>query len=328
MLILLLYIVGMVVIIYLQNYPVNILDKSMIALSRKFRLSPLVAGATLIAITSSSPEFGAAFAGIIFEKTFSIGFQIIVWSALFNLLVITGASGIVSPKPIHIDDKLIKRDLLCYGIILAAFIIFSLNQIITWKENLLLIILYFIYLYSLKRANGTDVIYGDDHRKKFIITQGTLGLIGVIVLSALLVECGVHFLDHLGVLFATTIPISIVACTFWGPGTSIVDLLMSLKLSKRGLGETAVVNGIASNTFDIAIVLGLNGLIYNLLVGPIHINIHSSIFLLILLGTSILVVTLILIIRDRLYKSDSYFLIILFIVMLILQIVLAFKFGY
>ena len=95
MFLLLLYTLGMIFVIYLQNRPIDLLEQSMIALSRKFKFSSLVAGATFIAITSSSPEFGTAFAGVMFERTFEIGFQAIIWSAIFNILIITGISGIV-----------------------------------------------------------------------------------------------------------------------------------------------------------------------------------------------------------------------------------------
>ena len=48
-----LYILGMILVIYLQKFPIDTLSEAMIALSRKFKLSSLVAGATFIAVTSS-----------------------------------------------------------------------------------------------------------------------------------------------------------------------------------------------------------------------------------------------------------------------------------
>ena len=318
----------MVLVLYLQKYPISELEESMVALSRKFRFSSLVAGATFVAVTSSSPEFGTAFAGVVFEKTFEIGFQAIVWSAIFNILVITGASGIVSPEPIKIDTLILKRDILCYVIVLVFFLFFALNKTIVWWENLCLILLYFIYLYFLSLENGTGKINGKDLSRKEIIQKGIIGLGGVLIASSLLVELGVMSLDYLSDLLNMMIPFSVVACTFWGPGTSIVDLGMSINLSKKGLGDAGVVNGIASNTFDVAICLGFNGLLYNLLVGPIDMNITSNYYLLFMLGFSIVIVTALLHFRKKLHRFESWLLLIVFLIMLIAQIFLAFKYGY
>ncbi|MBN2009206.1 hypothetical protein JW960_07655 [candidate division KSB1 bacterium] len=324
---LLAYVAAMVLALWIQNYPIDMLERSMVALSRKMRLSPIVAGATLIAVTSSSPEFGTAFSGVVIEKSFDIGFQVIVWSALFNILVITGASGIVSKKPIHIDKSLLKRDMLYYVIVIGVFGIIASDKQIELFENVILVTVYAFYLYALIRENGSERISGDDCSKLRIILVATSGLIGVIILSAILVEAGVRGLYKLGGILGMTIPLSVVACTFWGPGTSIVDLMMSVKLARRGHGDSAVVNGIASNTFDVAIVLGLNGLIYNALIGPIKIDLGPAKFLFSLLALSIIVVSVLLTARKNLHKLESWLLVLMFVAMLILQIVLAFTVG-
>lgn len=325
---LILYILGMVAIIYLLKYPIDVLEESMVGLSRKFKLSSLVAGATFIAVTSSSPEFGTAFAGVVFEHTFEIGFQTIIWSAIFNILVITGTSGIVSPTPVKINGLVLKRDIFCYIIILAFFLFFLKDKTLVWWENFCLIVIYFAYLYFLKHENSTEKIRGKDLSKQKIITKCSIGLLGVLILTTFLVELGVTALKQLGVLLTTIIPISIFACTFWGPGTSIIDLMLSSNLSRKGLGDTGVVNGIASNTFDIAICLGFNGLLYNMLVGPININLASVPFSIILLVISLIIVTLLLYIRRTLHKFDSWLLVVIFGIMLIFQIFLAFRYGY
>ena len=325
---LILYILGMVVVIYLQKYPITLLEDSMVALSRKLRLSSIVAGATFIAIVSSSPEFGTAFAGVVFEKTFEIGFDAIIWSAIFNILVITGASGAVSPTPIKIDRLVLKRDLLCYFIVLVLFLFFTFDKKIVWWENLLLIVLYLIYIICLNKKNGMEPIKGKDYSKIEIIKKSIIGLIGILILSASLVELGVVALKHLGILLNMIIPFSVIACTFWGPGTSIVDLMMSLNLSRNGLGDTGIVNGIASNTFDIAICLGFNGLIYNISIGQIDVKLSSQYFLFSLLAISLFIVTVLLNIKRELHKKESWLLIAIFCIMLIVQIVLGFKYGY
>jgi len=321
------YLAGIIISIVIQQYPVNRLEDAMVALSLKFKLSTMVAGATLIAIASSAPEFGTAFAGVTVEHKFDIGFSVIMWSAIFNILVITGASSIASKEKIKISDYLFNRDLLAYIIVLIAFLFFCLDEVITWKENSILIVLYLAYIVALWHTNGTDLLNGVTYRKRKILFNATIGIIGVFISSAMLVRFGVLSLYKLGDLLGMAIPISVIACTFWGPGTSIVDLMMSINLSKRGHGESGVVNGIASNTFDIAICLGFNGLLYNLLFGDIHLNITSGYFLVSLVIVSLVVMTLMLYRKRELTVSMGYALIGLFVFMFALQIFVAFRFG-
>ncbi|MBN1153412.1 hypothetical protein JXB12_00675 [candidate division KSB1 bacterium] len=326
--ILLIYISGLIVVLILQQYPVNILEESMVALSKKLKLSSLIAGATLIAASSSSPEFGTAFAGVVFEHEFDIGFNAIMWSAIFNILVITGASGIASKKTIKISDHLFTRDLMFYFIVLVVFLLISLDEKIVWYENLLLILIYLGYLYYLLVTNGEDRIESRKFKRKEIVGMALLGSAGVIVSSIFLVRLGVLSLLKLGDILNTVIPVSVIACTFWGPGTSIVDLMMSISLSKKGHGESGIVNGIASNTFDIAICLGFNGLLYNILLGDIKVNITSEYFLITLVLISLLVITILLFRKRELNRRNGILLIVIFCVMLLMQIYFAFSYGY
>ncbi len=297
----------------------------MVALSRRFVLSSMVAGATFIAITSSAPEFGTAFAGVVFERSFEIGFQAIIWSALFNILVITGASAIVAPKAFKIEKGLFWRDMAFYIFTIAIFLILAWDQQIEGWENFILVCIYILYIVTLIKGNNKIRIEGEDFSRMKIFWFIVFGLAGVLVLSTVLVEAGVKALKELEDILNRPIPVAVVACTFWGPGTSIVDLMMSIKLSKKQNGDAAVVNGIASNTFDIAIVLGLNGILYNAMEGPIQIDLGENHFLIAMLGLSIAAVSILLLARDHLKKKHGWVLVGMFVVMLVIQIVIAFR---
>uniref|UniRef100_A0A914YFK5 Sodium/calcium exchanger membrane region domain-containing protein n=1 Tax=Panagrolaimus superbus TaxID=310955 RepID=A0A914YFK5_9BILA len=94
------------------------------------------------------------------------------------------------------------------------------------------------------------------HRKKFVI----FSFIGSILWIA--------FYSYLMVWWATTIgvtigiPTEIMGLTILAAGTSIPDLITSVIVARKGLGDMAVSSSIGSNLFDICVGLPLPWLFY------------------------------------------------------------------
>lgn len=74
-----------------DRYFINSLD----AISEKLKINSDVAGATLMAIGTSAPELCVSFIALFKPENESLGAGTIVGSALFNILVIIGASAMV-----------------------------------------------------------------------------------------------------------------------------------------------------------------------------------------------------------------------------------------
>ena len=110
-------------------------------ISARMKLSNDVAGATLMAMGSSAPELAIAMIALLRPGDYSdVGIGTIVGSALFNILVITGASAIA--RPLRITWTIVTRDVVVYiasvGLLLWAF---SDNQI-NFFEAVVFIVFY------------------------------------------------------------------------------------------------------------------------------------------------------------------------------------------
>ena len=250
-------------------------------ISHKWKLSDDAAGATLMAAGSSAPElFIAIIALMMGGDNFEIGVGTIVGSALFNLLVIIGAVGLVRSSKIAWQPML--RDILFYivsigllywayssghismlhvGIFVAVYLLYVVAVIYwrrilphdedemveeeeeedpSWKK-------YFRLLdYLLEKIFAKDKYYGIN----FFIS-----IILIALLSWVLVESAVVISDSLG------IPKYIVALTILAFGTSVPDMMSSIIVAKQGRGGMAISNALGSNIFDILIGLGLPWLI-------------------------------------------------------------------
>ena len=312
---------------------------SLDVISTRLKLSNDVAGATLMAMGSSAPELAIALIALVRPGGHAdVGIGTIVGSALFNILVITGASAIA--RPLQITWTIVTRDVLVYcgsvGLLLWAFTDNRIDMI----EAMVFIGFYAVYVgglfwWSKKRTHDDAKIHNFEEEiersdkddgtvwinitvwvdKIFFILMGnpktqylrafviSIGLISGI--SWVLVESGISLANAVGV------PPVIVALTILAPGTSVPDMISSIVVAKQGRGGMAVANAVGSNIFDILIGLGLPWLLI-IISGRKYIEvmaagIATSTWL--LLG-SVLVLYVFMLTGRRLARTEGYVLVV------------------
>jgi len=98
---------------------------SLEAITEKLQLSEDVAGATFMAAGSSAPELFTSFTSLLNPDTSdSMGTATIVGSAVFNVLVIIGATGLFAGQVLFLDWKPLVRDGLFYLVCVVLLVIF------------------------------------------------------------------------------------------------------------------------------------------------------------------------------------------------------------
>lgn len=103
-------------------------------LVHRLKIPPDVAGATFMAMGSSAPELFTAIAALSRVGAENVGAGTIVGSAIFNILVIVGASAFVST--VVLDWKPVMRDLLFYLFSIGALIFVFFDGTVTFSESL------------------------------------------------------------------------------------------------------------------------------------------------------------------------------------------------
>ncbi len=325
-------------IIISNDYFIKSLDR----IAEKLKLSPSVAGATLMAAGSSAPELSIALFALFTHGGVhsDVGIGTIVGSAVFNILVITGLSAIVRTAEVTISA--ILRDTAFYLASIIALLVVFIDGRITAYEPFILLGLYGIYMLALYFMPGDEylehhppaddnviqvrgkslknilirldrylksvisLLSGDAHQN--YIRAFTVSILIIVLLSKFLV-------DH-AILFAQSIhlPPVIIALTILAAGTSAPDLISSIIVVRRGHGDMAIANAVGSNIFDILIGLGLPWLIGlwfttqdTIIVGTA--NLIESVF--ILIGTVLLLFAF-LFFNKHLAKSHGIFLLIVY----------------
>ncbi|XP_024423278.1 sodium/potassium/calcium exchanger 5 [Desmodus rotundus] len=114
-------------------------------ISESLGLSQDVAGATFMAAGSSAPELVTAFLGAFVTKG-DIGISTILGSALYNLLGISAACGLLSNRASTLPCWPLLRDCAAYAVSAAAVLGIILDNRVYWYEGTLLLLIYGLYV--------------------------------------------------------------------------------------------------------------------------------------------------------------------------------------
>ncbi len=304
-------------------------------ISKKLKISSELAWATLMAIGSSAPElFTSIFSIVKSNVDINLWAGTIVWSAIFNILVIIWASAII--KNVQLSRKPIIRDLVIYIISLIVLLITFWDWKITFQESLIFVILYVIYIFIAKnwskRLNYTINDEEIEEESWFIKNKITKFInkflwktkyknIILFISSIILIWLLTNIMVDSWVIIASSLWMSnaIIGLTILAIWTSIPDLLSSISVAKKWKWDMAITNAVGSNIFDILFGLWLPYLIYFIINKNSYIqvsneNLENSIFL---LFSTVLVVFLFLLLKKRkLTKLAGFFLILLYIIYL------------
>lgn len=119
----------------------DLLDK----IGNYYKIPSNLIAASLMAIASSAPELSASIVDTFWYKN-HIGIGTIIGSAIFNLLVIIGFSGLFSKQPLLIQKNYIIRDMMFYILTILILVAITFTQENTVWNMLFLVNSYFYYL--------------------------------------------------------------------------------------------------------------------------------------------------------------------------------------
>jgi len=222
------------------------------SLSDRFSISEAVIGASVAAMGSSMPEFGASAFSVI-ENEPTIGFGTIVGSAIFNITVIIGGSALFGK--VVIDRKVVYRDGLFYLFTVLVALVGIRDGVLTRPEAVAWALLFGVYLawliYDARRGEPVPNESFDDLSTRLSAIYVVGGLLATAVAARYLVVHVEPLSLELGVSTAVFSLVAVAA------GTSVPDLFTSLQSARKGLGSLAVANAVGSNIFDILGGLGV-----------------------------------------------------------------------
>lgn len=283
------------------------------SIAKRFGVSALVIGLTIVALGTSTPELIVNLIASI-QHNSGIATGNILGSNIANILLILGVSAFIFPLTVSKGTAWKEIPLSLLAIILVFFLV---NDAIIDKQNfstltridgVVLISFFIIFIYY---TFGISRITGKNKNNNKDGQLSNSKSITYIVLGCLLLPVGGKLIIDSAVQIATTFGLSeaMIGLTIVAVGTSIPELAASAVAAYRGRADIAIGNVIGSNIFNIFWVLGISAVINPIPFDPaLNIDVFATILATLLLFTILFIGK-----RHVIQKWQGAFLVIMYI---------------
>lgn len=241
------------------------LIRGSVGVARRFGMSELVIGLTLVGFGTSLPELVTSLQALS-EGAVGLSIGNVIGSNVANILLVVGAAALV--RAIHTNPSALARDGLAMALVTALFIGVVWYDGFTRLTGIIFVAILLAYMIGsivLDRRGGgesanlhadeaAEIETNDPLWRSIAFTLG--GILGVIFGARFLVSGGADAARLFGVS-ETVIGISIVAI-----GTSLPELVTSIVAARRGNADVALGNVLGSNMFNILGILGVSAIVY------------------------------------------------------------------
>lgn len=250
----------------------NALTDGAASVAKRFHISNLVIGLTIVAFGTSAPEFVISFLSS-FNGSAGLAIGNVVGSNIFNCLMIVGVTAIVAPIPVG-KGTLAKEIPLC---VLSSIVLFlcandilldgGAANIISRSDGLMLLCFFAIFVgYTFAIAkNGASEEEGEI--KSFPVWKSVLFIL--LGLGALIGGGQLFVNGASGIARSLGVSESIIGLTLVAGGTSLPELATSVSAALKKNPGIAIGNVIGSNLFNAFAVLGASATISDLPLGGI-----------------------------------------------------------
>ncbi|MBR5158924.1 MAG: calcium/sodium antiporter [Bacteroidaceae bacterium] len=227
-----------------------------VAIARRFRISPLVIGMTIVAFGTSAPELLVSTISAI-KGSAGIAMGNVIGSNIANIGLILGLTSLICP--IETDNSKVVRHGSIMIVASLLLMVFALHSGISRIEGLTLfacLILFTTISIRKGRTQPQEADIEDQEGKPMTI----LAAIGLIVLSCAMLAFGADILVDGATTLASAMGVSdkVIGLTIVALGTSLPELAASVAAAVKKQMDISIGNIIGSNIFNILCVLGVS----------------------------------------------------------------------
>jgi len=274
------------------------------AIGRKFNISEMVIGLTVVSFGTSLPELLVTTVASMNGQA-ELGLGNILGSNIANILLILGIAALVRPLPIPRDTYFVEVPFSLLAVLLLGFLANSnlfedgSNQISRFDGGILMYFfsLFMVYIYVISKSKiGKD----PDNPSSLIMVKSVVWIalgIGGLYFGGNWVVDGATEIAKLFGLSESVIGLTIVAI-----GTSLPELVTSAMAAYRNNTAMAVGNAIGSNIFNVLWIIGFTAIIQ-----PLNFNPTSNLdILMILIASSLLIMAVIIGRQPRISRWEGF----------------------
>ena len=289
----------------------NALTDGASAVAKRFGISDLVIGLTIVAMGTSAPELVVSVTAALNDSA-ELALGNVVGSNVFNILAIVGCTAMV--MPISVGKGLMSKELPL--VILSSLVMWAVASdtlldgeavnVVSRIDGILLLAFFAIfmrYTFSIAKADSPDT----EEIKPMPMWKAALWIIGGL---AGLIFGGRYFVDGAsGIARSLGVSESVIGLTLVAAGTSLPELATSVVAALKKNPGIAIGNVIGSCLFNVFFIIGTAATIAPLPLGGI-----TQTDMLTLVGASVLLWFFGLVIGDRkITRVEGTFMVLCFI---------------
>ncbi|MGM0376519.1 MAG: calcium/sodium antiporter [Bacteroidota bacterium] len=237
----------------------NWLVKGGVELSRHFRISPLVAGLTVVAFGTSAPELFVSVKAVYTESP-DISIGNVVGSNIANIVLILGAVALVFPIRVKRPSVIFDWLVMMFSFLLLFLFLRNGGVLVRWEGivffTLLLVYIVWSVMSSRRKSAKNKEVFPEPSGSLW----ASVGLVGFSVaglyFGAEWLVRGASNLAYGWGVSERVVGISVVAF-----GTSVPELATSLAASIKKEMDISIGNIIGSNIFNVFSILGITAIL-------------------------------------------------------------------
>lgn len=225
-----------------------------VAIAKKFRISNLVIGMTIVAYGTSTPELAASIAAAGEHSAIILGN--IVGSNIANVGMVIGAAAIF--VPLAVRKSVLRKEIPIMLGVSFLLVLISIDGELSHYDGILLLVglgVFGFYTYkdAMKQRKKDNV---DVEQSKNNIYLKSVGLIGI---GIVLLYVGAFLTVENAVILAKEFGLSekIIGLTVIAIGTSLPELITSIIAIRKGHADIGIGNIIGSNIYNILMIMGV-----------------------------------------------------------------------
>lgn len=262
-----------------------------------YNISEFIIGATLVALGTSLPEMAASISAS-FKGQSEMAVANVIGSNIMNIAMVLGLVFLIATK-IAPDRDLFGKDSAWLLFPVIIFPLMVMDGSLSRVDGFLLFAMMGAYVLFLIQSHGEEEIAEiDEELKKEPFRWGRT--LGFLVAGFVLVVGGADFAIESAANIAKSFGISewIIGLLLIAFGTSLPELVVSIKAARKGKADMSIGNIIGSNMANTSVVLGSAAM-----TKPLSINLATSSFdILLMIGVTLM---LVFITANRLYSKAS-----------------------
>ena len=254
-----LLLIGLVMLCFGGNWLVS----GGVAIAKKFRISNLVIGMTIVAYGTSTPELAASIAAAGDHSAIILGN--IIGSNIANVGMVIGVAAIL--VPLAVQKSVLRKEIPIMLGVSALLVLLSVDGEISQYDGAILLVglgIFAVYTFrsALKqREKDTD----DSNSNKNNIYLKSIGFIGI---GVIVLYIGAILTVDNAVVIATELGLSekIIGLTVIAIGTSLPELITSIIAIRKGHSDIGIGNIIGSNIYNILMIMGVGAALGGVLI--------------------------------------------------------------